>query len=68
MVVVGTIMIVDVERDACIHRKSLEEFAHQLGIERTDLGCREIDVPDQKGAPGHIDRSAGQRIVHGQVH
>src|SRR5690606_13413758 len=47
MVVIGTIMIVDMKRYACIHSERLKELTHQVGVEGADLGGREIDSPDQ---------------------
>ena len=36
------------ERDAAMGRKRLEELAHELGVERADLGRRERHVPDEE--------------------
>jgi hypothetical protein len=38
MVIVGAIVIEDVQRDSGILRQRLEKLAHQIGIEGADLG------------------------------
>ena len=67
MVVVGAVDILDVQGDAGIHGERLEELAHQLGVEGTDLRRGEGDVPDQEGPARHVHRRAGHGLVHGEV-
>src|SRR3954451_8081308 len=58
----------DMQRDASIHRESLKEFPHQLGIELANLRRRKIRLEDEEGPARDIDRDARQRLVHGQMH
>lgn len=60
-------MVENMQRDPSILRQRLEEFAHQFGIECTDLRCGELHVPDQERAAGNIDGSLRHRLVHGKV-
>ena len=48
-------------------RKRLEELAHELGVERADLGRRERHVPDEERTRRQVERGAHQRLVHHQV-
>lgn len=67
MVVVGTIMVENMQGDAGVLRKRLEEFTNEFGVERTDLRRAESDVPHQEGATGKIDRSLCHGLVHRQI-
>src|SRR5690606_15575116 len=67
MVVIGTIVIVHMQRNTSIHCKSLEKFPHQLGIKITDLGGREFDIPNQERAARYVNSSRCQRVVHGKI-
>jgi hypothetical protein len=67
VVAVGAVEIGDMQRDAGILGESLEEFAHQLGVECADLLGRKIDIPDQERPAGHVDGGTGQRLVHGEI-
>ncbi len=51
MMVVGAVMVQDMQGDAGILRQRLKELTHQLGVEGADLRCGEIHVPDQEGTP-----------------
>ena len=66
MVAVQPVQRIDMQRDAAMGRQRLEELAHQLGVERADLRRRHLDVPDQVGPAGEIQRGAHQRIIHRQ--
>ena len=49
-----------------LHGEGLEEFAHELGIERADLRRRKARAEHQERPAGDIERDTGQRLVHGQ--
>ena len=49
MVVVGAVMVQHMQRDPGVLGESLEEFAHQFGVEGADLLGREGQVADQVG-------------------
>jgi len=68
MVIVRTVQSLDVQSDAGVDRKSLEPFAHQLGIERAHLVAAELRLEHQKRTAGNIDRHAGERLVHRHMH
>ncbi len=55
MVVVGAIMVQDMQGDAGVLRKRLEEFADKLRVEGADLRRAEGDVPDKERPAGKID-------------
>ena len=57
----------DVEGDAAVHREGGEELADELGVEAADLRRREVDLPDQEGPAGEVERGADQRVVHREV-
>ena len=67
MVVVGTIMIENMQGDAGVLRKCLEEFANKFRIESADLRGAEGDVPDKERAAGEIDGSLCHRFIHRKI-
>ena len=64
MVVVLAVEILDMEGDAGRLGEGLEPLLEQLGIHLAELGPREIDLPDEIGPVRHVERDAGQRLVH----
>src|SRR6185312_17290964 len=67
VVIVVAVEILDVEGDAGVCRKRLEELAEELGVDLADLALRELHPPDEIGPPRDVDGGAGQRSVHRQV-
>lgn len=67
MMVVGAVMVQDMQRNAGILGQRLKELAHQFRVEGADLRCGKIDVPHKEGPAGNIDGSLGHRLVHGKV-
>ena len=67
MMVVGTVEVVDMQRDAAVLGQRLEELADEFGVECADLRCCERSAPDEKRPPGDVDGGTCQRFVHGEV-
>ena len=67
MMVVGAVMVQDMQCDTGILRQRLEEFTHQFRVEGADLRRGKIDVPDEERPAGNIDGGLGHRLVHGKI-
>lgn len=67
MMVIGAVMVQDMQRNAGILGQRLKELAHQLRVEGADLRCGKIDVPHKEGPAGNIDGRLGHRLVHGKI-
>lgn len=67
MMVVGAVMVQDMQRDAGILGQRLKEFAHKLGVECADLRRGEVDIPHKEGTAGNIHGSLGHRLIHGKI-
>ena len=50
-----------------VHRKGVEPFPHQFGVEGADLVAREIDLEHQHRPARNVDDDARQRLVHRHV-
>ena len=48
--------------------KAWNHSLHQLGVEGADLVARELDLEHQERPARDVDRDAGQRLVHRQMH
>ncbi len=68
MVIVAAIERGNVQRHRRIDGECLEPFLHQLGVERPHLVAHELDVENEKRAPGNVHRHARERFVHRHVH
>ena len=61
------VVVQHMQRDPGVLGESLEEFAHQFGVEGADLRRAEINVPDEERPTGDVDGRLGHRLVHGKV-
>ncbi len=68
MVVVEAVQGLDVQCRMRLHGEGLEELSDEFGVEGADLRPVEGRPEHQKGAAGEVERHAGQRLVHRQVH
>src|SRR5829696_5777682 len=68
VVAVRAVQRLDVQGDAAVHGKGLEELAHELGVEHADLLAREDSLEDQERPARDVERHARQGLVHRQVH
>lgn len=67
MMVVRTIEIFDMQRNARRRRKTVEPVLDQLGVPFTQTRHSKRHFPDKIGPPRNIERAAGQRLVHRRV-
>ena len=67
MMVVVEIEVLDMQRDAGVHGKSLEELAEQLGIDLADLVLAELGLEHQERPAGDVERRTGERAVHRKI-
>ena len=63
---VGPVERLDVQRQARIAGEGLEELAHQLSVERADPLGRKLGPEDEERPARHVERDAGQGLVHRQ--
>ena len=66
VVAVHPVQGLDMQGQPAVAGEGLEELAHELGVELADLLGRKLGAKDEEGAAGHVERDAGQRLVHRQ--
>lgn len=65
--VVRTVEIFDMQRNACAGRKAVKPVLDQLGVPFAKPRHRQRDFPHKIGPPRNIERATRQRLVHWRI-
>src|SRR5579885_2587296 len=68
MVVIGPVERLHMQRYAGVRREGPEPLLHQFRVETAHLVAGENGLEHEKRTPGYVERDAGQRLVHRNMH